>query len=83
VAVIAPEALTATGWVSVDETNRYWRYEARFGPWATFDVHEVQEIEWNRRKSGWEPRRPHRCRYAHPYGRLEEGTCWARGRRVI
>jgi hypothetical protein len=47
VAVIAPEALTATGWQPVDETARYWRHELRYGP-AVFDRFEVDAIE-NRR----------------------------------
>ena len=43
VAVIAPEALTATGWQPVDATARYWSHPLRFGP-AILDRWEVDVL---------------------------------------
>jgi hypothetical protein len=78
--VIAPEALTATGWQPVDETARYWRHELRYGP-AGFDRLEVDSIE-QRQRPRPRPRRASPCLCLTPYGRLEEGICWKCGRRV-
>lgn len=79
VAVIAPEALTATGWQPVDSSARYWRHELRFGP-AIFDRWEVDSIEQRGQRP--RPRRGSPCLCRSPYGRLEEGICWKCGRRV-
>jgi hypothetical protein len=82
VAAIVPEALSATGWIAVDETARYWRHELRYGP-AVFDRFEVDAIEnGNGRRRHAAPRRALACRCRYPYGRLEEGTCLAYGRRA-
>jgi hypothetical protein len=80
VAIIAPEALTATGWQAVDETPRYWSHPLRFGP-AIFDRFEVDAIE-SRRDRMPKPRRAPACRCRNPDGRLEELICWKCGRRV-
>jgi hypothetical protein len=77
--MLAPEeALAATGWIAIDPTGRYFRHEARFGP-AIFDRHEVAELESGRRRP---PPRARACRCRLPYERLEEGICWACGRRA-
>ena len=82
VAVIAPETLTATGWVDVDGTSRYWTHPARYGE-AFFDRHEIAAIEnGNGLRRPRPPRRAPACRCRSPYGRIEEGVCWKCGRRV-
>lgn len=79
VAVIAPEALTSTGWQAVDATARYWRHELRYGP-AVFDRWEVDSIEQKGQRP--RPRRASPCLCRSPYGQLEERICWKCGRRV-
>lgn len=77
-ATIAPE-LEATGWTAVDETGRYLRHEARFGPWAIFDRSDVIAME----KSGGRRVAPFRakpCLCRTPFG--AEGRCWKCGRWV-
>jgi hypothetical protein len=52
VAAIVPEALSATGWVAVDESARYWSHPLRFGP-AVFDRFEVDAIEKGTAAVAW------------------------------
>jgi hypothetical protein len=82
VAVIAPQALEATGWVATDSSGRYWRHELRYGADATFDLNEITAIESRRRGGAAKPRRAPACRCPQPFGRLNERVCWLCGRRV-
>lgn len=80
-AVIAPEALTATGWIAADESGRYWRHEARYGPFAIFDRFEVDAIE-NRGGRIAKPHRAPACRCPIPLALNQDESCAKCGRRV-